>query len=117
MSEEKNVVIDLSSRRPDPEAYDGLVCDCGSAWFKVEAVAFNSEHGARIGGFSGIPVCVSCGAEVLPNQPQWVAADRASERTKLIALLKSQYGVPNDGTIFERLADVILDAGWRHVES
>lgn len=56
-------------------AYDGLLCECGSAWFTLRrtttgafdppgAVCF--DHQGRITGYTGHPVCADCGTP----QPQ-----------------------------------------------
>jgi hypothetical protein len=54
-------VIDINEHRrsSDEPSYDGLVCECGGAWFSVDAVCMTRE--GHITGHTGNPRCVSCG--------------------------------------------------------
>jgi hypothetical protein len=54
----------------DPE-YDGITCDCGSAWFTVQMVALKPDW--TVGGYYAPVTCRECGAEMIEGA--WVRPD------------------------------------------
>lgn len=55
-------VLQFAPRDP---GYAGLVCECGEAWFTVEAVALDQE--GNVTGYSGTPKCRVCGSPQNPH--------------------------------------------------
>jgi hypothetical protein len=55
MTDEDNVV----QLFPNPDTYDGLVCQCGSAWFNVDAVTLRQD--GSVSGYTMPLRCNECG--------------------------------------------------------
>lgn len=68
MSDVTNLA-DVRAER-DPE-YDGITCDCGSAWFTVQCVALNADW--TVGGYYAPVTCRDCGAVLVDGA--WIRPD------------------------------------------
>jgi hypothetical protein len=64
--------VDLEAFRNErDEKYDGITCDCGSAWFTVQCVALKADW--TVGGYYAPVTCRECGAVLVDGA--WVPPD------------------------------------------